>query len=214
MAERSNRHQKMTGRQVGKHKGSVVPRGSLATERAAAGAAMLVIDMVSRWDFVDADKLLPRARGIAPIIARLKRRARAAGVPVIYANDNAGRWRSDFRTLIAEATGAGGPGGEIAELLAPDEDDYFLLKPKQSAFFGTPLELLLQHLKVDRLLLTGVASDQCILVTAAEAVMRDFEVTVPKDCVASQTAARNRLVLRQLEDFHNIPTTTSSRVRF
>lgn len=78
---------------------------------------------------------------------------------MIYANDNAGRWRSDFRTLIAEATRAGGPGGEIAELLAPDEDDYFLLKPKQSAFFGTPLELLLQHLKVDRLLLTGVASD-------------------------------------------------------
>jgi len=204
----------MPGRHVNRRNSNAVARGSLATERAVAGAAMLIIDMVSHWDFVDADKLLPRARGIARAIARLKQRARAAGVPVIYANDNAGRWRSDFRTLIDEATKAGGPGAEIAELLAPDQDDYFLLKPKQSAFFGTPLELLLQHLKVDRLLLTGVASDQCILVTAAEAVMRDFEVTVPKDCVASQTVARNRTVLRQLEDFHNIPTTMSSRLRF
>lgn len=175
---------------------------------------MLIIDMVSCWDFQDADKLLPRAKAVAPFIARLKRRARAAGVPVIYANDNAGRWRSDFRALLSEAKEAGGPGREIVELLAPDQDDYFLLKPKQSAFFGTPLELLLQHLAAKRLLLTGVASDQCVLVTAAEAVMRDLEVIVPRDCVASQTLARNRLVLRQLEDFHNIPTTPSTRLRF
>jgi nicotinamidase-related amidase len=109
-------------------------------------------------------------------------------------------WSSTTSTARTEAREAGGSGREIAELLAPDQDDYFLLKPKQSAFFGTPLELLLQHLQAKKLLLTGVASDQCVLVTAAEAVMRDFVVTVPRDCVASQTLVRNRLVLRQLED--------------
>lgn len=204
----------MPGRLVADRRPSGPAPGKLAADKAAGGAALLIIDMVSRWEFEDADKLLPRAKAIAPFIARLKKRARSAGVPVIYANDNAGRWRSDFRALIAEAREAGGSGREIAELLAPDQDDYFLLKPKQSAFFGTPLELLLQHLQAKKLLLTGVASDQCVLVTAAEAVMRDFGVTVPRDCVASQTLARNRLVLRQLKDFHNIPTTPSSRLRF
>ena len=174
---------------------------------------MLIIDMISSWDFVDADKLLPHAAAISARIARLKARARASGVPVIYANDNAGRWRSDFPSLIKESIAAGGAGARIAEQLLPDDEDYFVLKPKQSAFFSTPLELLLRHLKADRLLLTGVASDQCILVTATEAVMRDLEVVVPKDCVASQTLQRNRLVLRQLDEFHKIPTTASTYLR-
>ncbi|WP_238136890.1 isochorismatase family cysteine hydrolase [Variovorax sp. JS1663] len=174
---------------------------------------MLIVDMISFWDFVDADKLLPGAAAIAPRIARLKARARKAGVPVIYANDNAGRWRSDFRALVKQALETEGPGADVALQLMPEEDDFFVLKPKQSAFFGTPLELLLDHLEADRLVLTGVASDQCILVTAAEAVMRDLQVVTPADCVASQTRERNRLVLRQLEDVHDIPTTMSSRLR-
>ncbi len=192
---------------------SKVP-GRLATERASGGLAMLVIDMISCWDFEDGEKLVRYAAQIAPHIARLKARAVHAGVPVIYANDNAGRWRSDLRTLIDDAYRGGGRGAKITELLMPSKEDYFVLKPKQSAFFGTPLELLLQHLKASQLILTGVASDQCILVTASEAVMRDLEVVVPKDCVASQTAQRNRLVLRQLEQIHNIPTTASPRLRF
>jgi nicotinamidase-related amidase len=174
---------------------------------------MLIIDMISRWDFVDGDRLLPMAAAIAPRIAKLKVRARHAGVPVIYANDNAGRWRSDFRSLIAESLSASDRGKAITELLMPDTQDYFVLKPKQSAFFGTPLELLLQHLGAERLILTGVASDQCVLVTASEAVMRDLSVVVPKDCVASQTKERNNLVLKQLEDFHKVPTSSSTALR-
>jgi nicotinamidase-related amidase len=132
---------------------------------------------------------------------------------VIYANDNRGRWRSDFPALVEEALRQGGLGSKIAAALKPEADDYFLLKPKQSAFFGTPLELLLQHLKAHRLILTGVASDQCVLVTATEAGMRDLAVVVPRDCVASQSRMRNMLVLRQLEEFQKLPTTPSTRLR-
>lgn len=174
---------------------------------------LLIIDMIISWDFEHGERLLPMDAAIAPRIAHLKMRARRAGVPVIYANDNAGRWRSDFRSLIAEALAQSGRGKLITELLMPDTDDYFVLKPKQSAFFGTPLELLLQHLSAKRLILTGVASDQCVLVTASEAVMRDLSVVVPKDCVASQTRHRNNLVLRQLEEFHKLPTLTSLEIR-
>ncbi|MFS2047347.1 isochorismatase family cysteine hydrolase [Variovorax sp. Varisp41] len=187
--------------------------GLLAPERAAGQTALLIIDMINCWDFPDAEKLLPCAASIAPRIAALKARCRRSGVPVIYANDNRGRWRSDFPALAQEALRQGGPGAEIASALKPDADDYFVLKPKQSAFFGTPLELLLQHLKASRLILTGVASDQCVLVTATEAGMRDLAVVVPRDCVASQSTARNALVLRQIEEFQKLPTTPSTRLR-
>ncbi|MGQ2923658.1 isochorismatase family cysteine hydrolase [Variovorax sp.] len=187
--------------------------GLLASESAAGHTALLIIDMINCWDFPDADKLLPGAASIAPRIAALKARCRRDGVPVIYANDNRGRWRSDFPALVEEALRQGGLGSKIAAALKPEADDYFVLKPKQSAFFGTPLELLLQHLKAHRLILTGVASDQCVLVTATEAGMRDLAVVVPRDCVASQSRMRNMLVLRQLEEFQKLPTTPSTRLR-
>jgi nicotinamidase-related amidase len=187
--------------------------GVLAPENAAGHTALLIIDMINIWDFPDAEKLLPRAAAIAPRIAALKARCRKAGVPVIYANDNRGRWRSDFPALVGLSLGQGGAGAAIASALQPEPDDYFVLKPKHSAFFGTPLELLLQHLDARRLILTGVASDQCVIATAMEAVMRDLAVVVPRDCVASQSVARNETVLRQLEKFQKLPTTAASRIR-
>src|SRR4051794_40631978 len=101
----------------------------LAEDRAACGCALLVVDMLSSWDFDDADALLAQALPIAPRIAALRRRCRAAGVPVVYANDNHGRWRSDFRQVVEAALQGDGDGARIARLLAPDEHDYFVLKP-------------------------------------------------------------------------------------
>ena len=185
----------------------------IAPDSAAGGMAMLVIDMISCWDFPDADKLLPSARRVTAPIAALRARCRKAGVPVVYANDNRGRWRSDFPALVGLSLEAGGAGATITQALEPAREDYFVLKPSQSAFFGTPLELLLRHLNVDRIAVTGVASDQCVLATVLEARMRSLEVVVPRDCVATQSSARNRAVLRQLEEVHRVPTTPGSRVR-
>ena len=187
-------------------------KGSIAKEKASNGNALLIVDMISCWDFPDAEKLLPAALRITPHIAALSARCRKARVPVIYANDNQGRWRSDFRALIELSLSCGGSAAKITRALAPDNEDYFALKPKHSAFMMTPLELLLRHLKVKRLLIAGVASDQCVLVTACEARMRDLEVIIPRDCVASQTAARDRAVLRQFEKVHGLATTPGSRL--
>jgi nicotinamidase-related amidase len=185
----------------------------LAEERASAATALLVIDMISEWSFDGARPLLAQAATIAPRIAALTARCRAAGVPVIYANDNRGQWRSDFRQVVEHALAAGGAGARIADQLAPHDDDYFVLKPKHSAFFATPMELLLQHLEVRRLLLAGVACDQCVMATASDARMRDYEVMVPRDCVASPTVARNRRALEHLEQVMQLRTTASPRVR-
>lgn len=175
-------------------------------------SVLLIIDMISCWDFPDADKLIVGAQSIARNIGALKRRCARADVPVIYANDNQGQWRSDFVSLAKESKKAGGVGAEITEMLMPGPSDYFVLKPKHSVFFGTPMELLLKHLGAERIFLAGVASDQCILASAIDARMRDLEVIVPGDCVASQTTARNEAALRQLRQAHAIETPESDAI--
>ncbi len=189
-------------------------RAPLAERSAAHATALLVVDMISTWDFPDAERLAPRAVAIASRIAALKRRCERAGIPIVYVNDNRDRWRSDFRELASLSARASSAGAAIARCLAPSESDYSVLKPKHSAFYATPLDLLLRHLQVQQLVVTGIATDVCITMTASEARMRDYVVEVPGDCVAALSAARNARALRTLEEVHQIKTTASARVRF
>ena len=189
-----------------------VDRTPLAEDRAAGATALLVIDMLSTWDFPDGDAMLAAAERIAPCIADLRRRCRASGVPVIYANDNQGRWRSDVREVVATALEHEGGGARIAELLKPGHDDYFVLKPKHSGFHATPLDLLLRHLQVRRLVVTGVSGDQCVLYTVADARMHDYEIVVPRDCVASLSAERDRRLLDYLAEVSQVETPVGREV--
>src|ERR1044072_289884 len=115
--------------------------------------------MVSEFEFPDAGRVLAGARRPARAIARLKQRARSAKGPVIYVNDTAGRWESDPRGFVQRCLAPDAKGREVVKLIAPDLDsDYFMFKPKHSAFFATPLQALLHQLKIQRLILTGITS--------------------------------------------------------
>ncbi len=160
--------------------------------------ALLVIDMINAFDFDGAEALLPRALAAAKAIAALKRRAGAAGVPVVYVNDNFGRWRSDFRSMLGHVLEDGCRGKPIADLLRPAPEDYFVLKPKHSGFQFTTLDVLLAHLGAQTLILTGVAGNFCVLFTAHDAYMRDYRLVVPRDCIASETAADDRYALEHM----------------
>lgn len=160
--------------------------------------ALLIIDAINDLEFDGGAALLRRALPMARRIAALKRRASAAGVPTIYVNDNFGRWRSDFRRIVSHCLDEGVRGRPVAELLVPDENDYFVLKPKHSGFYNTTLDLLLEHLEAKTLILTGMATEMCVLFTAADAYMRDFRVIVPRDCVASASPALHRSTLAQM----------------
>lgn len=150
-----------------------------------ASVALLLIDFINDLEFPGSEKLGPYALAAARAAAELKRRARAAGVPAIYVNDNFGRWQSRFDQAVAHCRRTGGWGRKLATLLAPRRDDYFVLKPMHSGFYQTPLALLLEHLGVRRVILTGLLADSCVVFTAHDAFLRRYRITVASDCVAS-----------------------------
>ena len=176
--------------------------------------AVLLIDVINDLEFDGASKMLKPALAAARRIAALTARARKANVPVVYANDNFGRWRSDFRKTVEHCLNDGVRGEPIVELLEPQPEDYFVLKPKHSAFFSTTLDTLLKYLKTERLILCGYATDFCVLLTAADAYLRDFEIHVPQDCVAGTTPAENRTALRYIRRAFRADTRPSAKVRF
>ena len=147
--------------------------------------ALLLIDLVNDFEFPRGDELFERALPMAPRIAALKQRAATVGIPTIYVNDNFGRWQSKFDDIIRHCLCTNVRGKPFVEQLIPGPRDYFILKPKHSGFFQTPLELLLKHLGAERLILTGVSTNSCVLFTANDAYMRDMGLIVPGDCVAA-----------------------------
>jgi nicotinamidase-related amidase len=175
--------------------------------------ALLLIDVINDLDFPEANELLRYARPMARKLLRLKRRAKKAGVPVIYVNDNFGRWQSDFRRQVEHCLRGDSRGHEIVQLLQPEEDDYFVLKPKHSGFFSTTLETLLRYLGSRTLIITGIAGNFCVLFTANDAYMRDYDLMIPSDCTASNSAQENREALALMRKFLKADTRPSARIR-
>jgi nicotinamidase-related amidase len=176
--------------------------------------ALVLIDLINDLEFEGGERMLSHLLRVAPRIAALKAKARKRHVPVIYANDNFGRWRSDFRQAVAHCLQDGVRGRQVVELLKPVPEDYFVLKVRHSAFFSTALERLLRDLKAKRIVIIGVSGDMCVLLTAADAYMRDLELYVPRDCVASISAAENRKALRYMERVFKADTRPSSKLDF
>src|SRR5690242_19887215 len=107
-----------------------------------SNTVLLVIDVINDFHFNEAGQLLEFAKPMAEKLSSLISRARQARMPVIYVNDNFGRWRSDFRAQVEHCLSRG-RGAEIVAMLQPHEEDYFVLKPMHSGFFATTLDTLL-----------------------------------------------------------------------
>ena len=175
--------------------------------------ALLLVDVINDLDFPEGDQLLRAAVPMAARIAALKKRLKAAGLPAVYANDNFGRCQSNLDNLLQHCLEDEVRGRPMVERLVPEEDDYFVLKPKHSAFFSTTLETLLRYLGTKRLIITGVATNICILFTANDAYMRDFELVIPSDCVAANTAREHKWALEQMDRLLGADIRESSKLR-
>ena len=176
----------------------MAPRRLAGGDSRRAPRVLLIIDVVNDFTFEESTATLAAAIPMARRLRELKRAARRAGIPIIYVNDNFGRWRSDFRSLIAHCLRRASRGRLVVRTLRPDRRDYFILKPRHSAFFSTPLELLLEHLGAQTIILTGLLADSCVLITAQDAHLRGYRVIVPSDCVAARSAEDHRRAMAQL----------------
>ena len=176
--------------------------------------ALLLVDVVNAFDFDGAEDLLVHARSAAEAVADLAARARAASVPVIYANDNFGEWTESFDALVERCTRPDAVGCDLVGRMRPHDGDYSVLKPKYSAFYETSLETLLRHLGVRRLVLAGFATDICVLATALDAAMRDYDLVVPQDAAAAESADAHQRTLAYLRRVLGAETPPASAVAF
>ncbi|KAJ3043279.1 hypothetical protein HDV00_005282 [Rhizophlyctis rosea] len=163
------------------------------------GLALLVVDVINDIDFEGNEHIVKCARPMAEKIRDLIGQCRDLRVPIIYCNDNFGKWNSDIREIYEHVINDNTPGKPIAEMLKPQKEDYFVLKPKHSAFYGSALDHLLTYLRTKSLIIVGMAGNVCILFTANDAYMRDFATFVPSDCIASSTPEEHSAALLLME---------------
>lgn len=152
----------------------------------SARIALLLIDFINTLDFDGGESLAPRAVEAARAAAALKRRALSESMPVVYVNDNFGDWGGNFAAIVekCERSRLGAP---LAQALQPADGEAAILKPRHSAFYGTPLEFLLDELEVDALIMTGLQTHICILFSAHDAYLRRYRIWIPSDCCAAET---------------------------
>jgi nicotinamidase-related amidase len=186
--------------------------GETTTAETNRRTALLLVDVINDMDFEGSESLVRFAEPMASRLHELKQRCRGAGIPTVYINDNFGKWRSDFRSLVEHCINDKVPGREVARLLKPDEEDYFVLKPKNSAFFGTTLDTLLTNLETESVILTGIAGDNCVLFSANDAYLRDYKLFIPSDCIASNSKEENDAALRLMEKVVKADITPSTEL--
>jgi nicotinamidase-related amidase len=186
-------------------------RGLQPRKGSRGRAAVLALDLLSDFAFPDGPAVLRAVTRHSTAIRHLLDTARAHRVPVIYTNDNLGAWRSDSPALVRHCLGSGQPGADLVRSLAPQDSDLIVLKPRHSAFYGTPLEALLEDLRADTLILTGISAESCVWMTACDAHTRGFDLVIPADSLAGASVPALRRTLASLKDVLGARVPASSR---
>src|SRR4051794_17527035 len=162
--------------------------------------ALIVVDMVQTYDFEDAERLVANVERIVDPLTALIQRAKREADHLIYVNDNFGDWHSERQRLVDAALA--GEHAKLVETIKPDDDATFLLKARHSIFYGTPLDYMLDSQGIERIVLTGQVTEQCILYSALDAHIRSRPTVVPRDCVAHIEEDLARAALKMME--HNM----------
>jgi nicotinamidase-related amidase len=161
-------------------------------------SALLIIDILNPFDFDHGSTLAKHTEKIVEPLKTLRNVCQKKQIPVIYINDHYNLWQADLKKIYNKCLND--LSQPIIKPLKPGEDDYFLIKPKHSAFYGTALNTLLHALKVNTLILSGIAGNICVLFTANDAYMREFNLVVPENCIASVSEDDNQYALTMMKN--------------
>lgn len=187
-------------------------RGATKVRLRPGNDALLLIDVVNDLQFPGGEKVLPWAEQLVRPLRAARALAQRSGVPVIHANDNFGLWHGSRDDVVRHCTRSSARGRDVSRRLKPRAADYFIFKPRQSAFLATPLLPLLEHLGVRRLILAGIATNLCVLTTAHDAAMHGYGVVVLSDCCAAESDFDHDVVLSQLKRFFHATICRSSEL--
>ncbi|WP_339148277.1 MULTISPECIES: isochorismatase family cysteine hydrolase [unclassified Sutcliffiella] len=161
-------------------------------------SALLIIDIINDFQFKHGNALAEKTATIYPNIVKLKDMMIKEQRPVIYINDHYNLWQADYDKIMEKCRNP--LSAPIIEALRPTDQDFFLIKPKHSAFYGTALHTLLSQLKVKNLILTGIAGNICVLFTANDAYMRELGLCIPHDAIASADEQDNEYALKMMKN--------------
>lgn len=162
--------------------------------------ALLLIDVINDLNFPGNESIIKEVPRLAKTLTSVKQAAKAHMMPVIYLNDNFNNWHSNLNELIDKCLDEDSHGKELANLLKPESNDYFVLKPMHSGFYGTPLQILLNKMKITKVILAGIAADICVLYTANDAYMRGFKISVLEDGVIANSDEERVLALNKMKN--------------
>jgi nicotinamidase-related amidase len=162
-------------------------------ENSLRNTAVLFVDVINDFDFIGGEHLQKHTKEILPNLIKLRKFAKENHLPIIYINDHYGMWQADFQKIIDYCKNERSE--EIIDALKPDDKDYFFIKPQHSAFFQTPLQSLLIELDRTNLMIGGIAGDICILFTAKDAYMYQYDMHIPQNCMASEEKENNEYAL-------------------
>jgi nicotinamidase-related amidase len=160
--------------------------------------ALLIIDMINPFNFTHGPILASKTLQIVQPIKQLKEYFNEKNWPVIFVNDHYDLWQANLGKIIELCRNE--KSDPIFKQLLPGDNDYFLIKPKHSAFYGTALNTLLHQLKVNTLIITGIAGNICVLFTANDAYMREYRIMAPANCIASVDDKDNQYALTMMEN--------------
>ncbi|WP_341250408.1 isochorismatase family cysteine hydrolase [Euzebya pacifica] len=149
--------------------------------------ALIVIDLQRKYAADDGPFAMAGASELVARTADFADAMRERGVPVIWVTREL---RPGLSMGPATASTLGeswfsGPQAELDDRLRPRPGDVRVVKPRQSSFYGTDLDVVLRTAGVTRVLLTGVTTNICVQATAQDARARDYDVVVLEDLTAS-----------------------------
>lgn len=163
-----------------------------------ADTALLVVDMLNTYQHPDADILAGNVADIVDPLATLINEARGRDdIELIWVNDNYGDFTAQPSDLVEGALDGARP--DLVRPIIPGEGARVMTKVRHSAFYATPLDYLLTRLEVERVILTGQVTEQCILYSALDAYVRHYSVVVPNDAVAHIDADLGAAALAMME---------------
>jgi nicotinamidase-related amidase len=142
--------------------------------------ALIIVDMLK--DFVDGKLANPKAQAITEPLQRLLGHARKDGWVVVFSNDAHSPQDPELK-IWGEHAMAGDPGAEVIEELTPREGDIISEKHHYGAFDDTGLDEQLRERGVGEVVITGQHTHICVRHSSYGALIRGYEITIPRDAV-------------------------------